>query len=611
MKKRVTYHIQVLGGIILMVLTLSFITSCSDTMLDEEGKDVSQANSSFVWARSSDTSTRLAFLRNFGVGYSYDAVEGDYCNWNGIRCQVVNRNVLERIEQVIPTVNLYGKTTVELASHSSKYTYNKRDYVAGIRLDTKVAVDLGLYSNTKRTRQDVLEDGVREQFYYSTDYSLIKGKQWLDEENMFAYIRDEEFVYMLTESFRNAVEHMKHAVYEEKHDEMYLTAMVDSFIKVYGTHVIVSATLGARLQLDLAHDMWRYNDKVKETEWTAEQILFAYSERKKNRKEEIYKFIENTSIYVSAYGGDQSYLKDFMGKTQYDGTRTFDASTAIEKWAKSVKFDDDDDKNSNVELVDMRVRPIWDFIEPLDYDEEVVERVKAEIMQDISYQQEQLGNASLFNTCFSLNIDDPKLMLRAQSGGYHTVHWSDVYQVGAKDITPIVNIVSGGKYVATICKEEIDSAQYTTVYPIYNGKIAYQEGLAFNDDNVYRMKWSYGFNKYVLQVMDQTDVPQRDSIYINDGALSLVKQKDLTYTESHPMLYLEVTGGVQYDGSFLWNAIFLPAKRGKDFILPYVAKSQDPEKLIGWYWDDKKELMVRNDSTYTYIYNPTEMDYVE
>ena len=98
MKKRVTYHIQVLGGIILMVLTLSFITSCSDTMLDEEGKDVSQANSSFVWARSSDTSTRLAFLRNFGVGYSYDAVEGDYCNWNGIRCQVVNRNVLERIE---------------------------------------------------------------------------------------------------------------------------------------------------------------------------------------------------------------------------------------------------------------------------------------------------------------------------------------------------------------------------------------------------------------------------------------------------------------------------------------------------------------------------------
>lgn len=610
MRKRVTYHIQALGGIILLVLTLSFITSCSDTMLDEEGKDVLQANSSFMWARSSDMSDHLAFLRNYGVGYSYDAVEGDYCNWNGIRCQVVNRSVLDRLESQ-QHLYLYSKTQLETASHSYKYSYNQRDYVAGIRLDTKVAVDLGLYNNTKRTRQDVLENGVKEQFYYSSDFSMIRGSQSLDYANILATVKNGKFKGLLTMSFENAVKHMMHAVYDEHHDEMYLTAMVDSFIEVYGTHVIVSAELGARLQLDLTHDMWRYNDKVAETEWTTEQILWAYSEREKNRKEEIFKFIENTSINVTAYGGDQSYLKDFLGKTRYDGTRTFDANTAIQNWVSSVKFDLDDEKNSNVEMVDMRVAPIWDFVKAIDLEGEVAERVKAEIMQDISYQQEQLGSSNLFNTSFSLNIDDPKLRLRAQSGGFQTVHWSDVYREGAKDVPPIVNIVSGGKYVATICKEEIDSAQYTTVYPIYNGKISYQEGLAFTDDNVYRVKWSYGFNKYVLQAMDQTEVPQRDSIYINDGALSLVKQKDLTYTESHPMLYLEVTGGVQYDGSFLWNAIFLPAKRGKDFILPYVAKSQNPEKLIGWYWDDKKELMVRNDTTYTYIYNPTEMDYVE
>lgn len=610
MKKRVTYHIQALGGIILMVLTLSFITSCSDSVLDEEERDVPQANSSFEWARSSDKSTRLAFLRNYGVGYSYDAVEGDYCNWNGIRCQVVNRSVLDRLEEQ-QHLYLYSKTQQEMASHSYKYTYNKRDYVAGIRLDTKVAVDLGLYNNTKRTRQDVLEDGVREQFYYSSDYSLVKGRQSLDYANLLATVKNGKFKGLLTASFENAVKHMMHAVYDEKRDEMYLTAMVDSFIKVYGTHVVVSAELGARLQLDLTHDMWRYNDKVAETEWTTEQILWAYSEREKNRKEEIFKFIENTSINVTAYGGDQSYLKDFLGKTRYDGTRTFDANTAINNWVKSVKFDLDDENNSNVELVNMRVAPIWDFVKAIDLGEEVAERVKAEIMQDISYQQELLGNSNLFNTSFSLNIDAPKLRLRNRSDGFLNFSWTDLFRLGAKDATPIVNIVSGGKYVATICKEEIDSVPYTTVYPIYNGKIAYQDGLAFNGDDVYRLKWSYGLNKYTLQSMDKAEVPQKDSIYINDGALSLVKQKDLTYTASHPMLYVEVTGGVQYDGSILWNSLFLPAKQGREFILPFALKSQNPEQLIGWYWDDKRNVAVRNDSIYTYIYNPSEMDYVE
>lgn len=609
MRKRVTYHIQALGGIILMVLTLSFITSCSDTVLDEEGKDVPQANSSFVWARSSDKSDHLAFLRNYGVGYSYDAVEGDYCNWNGIRCQVVNRSVLERLESQ-QHLYLYGKAEQDMASHSFKYTYNKRDYVAGIHLDTEVGIDLGLYSNTKRTRQDVLEDGVREQFYYSSDYSMVKGKQWLDKANLLATVKNGKFKGLLTASFENAVNHMMHAVYEEEHDEMYLTAMVDSFIKVYGTHVIVSATLGARLQLDLTHDMWRYNDKVQEKEWTTEQILFAYSERETNRKEEIYKFIENTSIYVTAYGGDQSYLKDFLGKTRYDGTRSFDANTAIKNWVSSVKFDLNDEKSSNVELVDMIVAPIWEFVGAIDLYDEVVERVKAEIMQDISYQQELLGSANLFNTSFSLNFADPKVKVRENSGGYTTLPWS-VVSKGKNGVTPVINIVSGGRFVATICKEVIDGKEYTTVYPIYNGKIGYHDGLAIDGNKAYGLKWSYPKEKYELLSMSAENVPQTDIIYINDGALSLVKQDELTYVGSHPMLYLETTGGVQYDGSFVRGNVFLPVKQDRGFVITGANESQNPSQLISWTWNANTKQCNRDESTYTYIYNPTEMDYVE
>lgn len=604
MKKRVTYHIQALGGIILLVLALGFVTSCSDTLLDEEGKDVLEVNSPFEWTRSTDKSTRLAFLRNYGVGYSYNAVEGEYCNWKDIRCQVINRQVLEWVESD-HSQQLYTNANTEMVSYSSRYTYNKRDYVAGIQLDTKSAVDLGLYNKTKRTRHDVLEDGVQEKFYYSVDYSLTKGSQSIDAVNLLAFVRGGEYENLLTLSFRNAVEHMSHAVYDEKHDELYLTAMVDSFIKVYGTHVITSATLGGRLHLDLAHDMWRYNDQVQEKQWTTEQILWSYSHREESRKDSIYKFIQNTSINVTAYGGDQSYLQGFLGETRYDGTRTFHADSAVENWSKSVKFDTNDEKNSNVELIDMKVTPIWKFIAALDPGGDVVSRVQAEIMQDITYQQQLLESSNLFNTSFSLNVDDLQVKIRVGASKYEKVPTPYISHEISK-VPHAVNIVSGGRYVATICKEEIDSTLYTTVYPIYNGKLAYQDGLAFNGDKVYRLKWSYGFNKYLLQTMDKAEMPQKEIIYINDGALSLVKQDDLTYTESHPMLYLELEGGVQYDGSFKWTSMYLPEKRGKEFIIPDVWLN-----LIGWDWDADRKLMVRNDSTYTYIYNPTEMDYVE
>lgn len=619
MTRKVTYCIQTLGGIILMVLALCLVSSCSDTLLDDDARDVPQADGAFEWTRAADRSTRLAFLRNYGVGYSYNAVNGEYCNWNDIRCQIINRNVVERVQELIPTETFYGQMTTEIVSYSSKYTYNTRDYVAGIRLDTKQAVDFGLYGKSKRTRQDVLEDGVRQQFYYSTDYSITKGQQWIDANNILAYIADGQYELMLTESFRGAVKHMMNAVYNEKHDELYLTAMVDSFLQVYGTHVVVSAVVGARLQLDLTHDMWRYNDQVQESEWTTEQILFAYSHRKENRKESIYKFIENTSINVSAYGGDQSYLTDFMGKTQYDGTRTFDAQGAIAKWSESVKFTPDDDKNSNVELVDMKVKPIWDFIEPLDIMGEVVDRVKVEIMQDISYQQDQLGSVSLFNTSFPVNIANPKVKVHESSGGFRTCSWESVrasfQDLLPQDLKPIVNIVSGGRYVATICHEEIDGKEYTTVYPIYNGKISCHDGLAIDGDKAYTIRWSYDNKGYELRQMSAKDAPQTDVVYINDGALSLVKQDELTYAEAHPMLYVESTGGVQYDGSFDSGGLYLPQKRGLNFFIADPLQGVVKWQFINWNWvkDSDSDVMkcMRDESAYTYIYSPTEMDYVE
>ena len=71
------------------------VTACSDDILLEEPKEPVAA---FQWTRAEDVETRSQFMRNFGVGYSYDAVRGSYCDWQDIRCQVLNRSFLEQTE---------------------------------------------------------------------------------------------------------------------------------------------------------------------------------------------------------------------------------------------------------------------------------------------------------------------------------------------------------------------------------------------------------------------------------------------------------------------------------------------------------------------------------
>lgn len=604
-------HIPLGIPLLLLLLCLQGLVSCSDAWQGEEVSDAPQKTSLFEWTRAEDRPTRYAFLRNYGVGYSYNAVEGEYCNWDDIRCQVVNRNVLERLEENLETP-LYGHVEYESASQNSQYSYNKRDYVAGIHLNTTAAVDLGLYNKTKRKRQDVLEDGVQQSYYYSVDRSITKGRQWLQTSDILSYVSEDQYSYLLTESFRNAVKHMQQAVCKRRHDELYLTAMVDSFIKVYGTHVIEEATLGGRVRLDLKHTMWRYNDMVSEKQWSMEEILKAYSQRQESRKDSIYHFVQNSSIYVTAYGGDQTYLKGFLGKTQYDGTREF-SFTPLDDWQKTLLLDPDDEQRSNVELIDMKVVPIWKFVEAFDSDGEVANRVKAEITQDIGYQQGLLDTQNVFNTSFSVRYTNPKVKVSNEQGGYTVFSWDDLKadtDLMPSDSHPCVHIVSGGKYVAMVCQEEIDSMLYTTVYPIYDGKASVNGGIAIRDDKAYQLIWSYVKDGYRLSPMSKPNMPQTDSIYVNEGGLSLVKQLELTYADAHPLLYLETTGGVQPDGSFKVGNIFIPMKQGLEFCIPKAPQSKSPGQLIGWDWDAATQRAVRN-STYTYIYNPSEMDYVE
>ena len=311
----------------------------------------------------------MAFLRNFGVGYGYNAVEGRYCNYDDIRCQVLNRRQLERAAVNMQEKLFFADYTTR-SFFRDTVAYSDHDYVAIFNLDENSSINCVVYSQEQTIRQNILEDGLRQNFYYCADEAQQVASQWISVASTKAAMQlglDPQ--NLLTASFRDAVSHLG-----DTNDP----AAVDSFIRVYGTHVVVGAAVGGRLHIDLKNSMKRYSRRLQEEEFKSEDLLVAFKSRSENRQlSEQYAWVEDASINVTAYGGDQSALSQLVGPQRYDGSRRFDVAS-LSAWRSSITFVPDDEYASNAEMIDMEVVPIWEFV----FDVDAAAKLRTRITSD-------------------------------------------------------------------------------------------------------------------------------------------------------------------------------------------------------------------------------------
>ena len=567
------------------IMCMAFV-SCSDELLEESLSLMEeQEGTSFEWTRAEDKETRAQFLRNFGLGYSYNAVRGAFCDWKDIRCQILNRTYLQQYQDDTgePVIHFDQSESSVISSH---FEYSIRDYVANVTLNTKEKIDIGLYNKEKRKRQYFIENGVQEQYFYTLEEKEVMLNAYVDYANVLSSYKKNP--NMLTLSFRSAVEHLRQT-------DVQNIAAVDSFINVYGTHVVVFVQLGGRLRVDLKNDMWRWNDQSQTDEWTTEQFLNAVSNKEEHRQEAEFQWLEHASLNIDARGGDQSTLTTLLGEHKYDGTRTFSLD-GISAWRKSIFYNPDDELNSNVEMVDMKVAPIWEFAEPIDHN--VALRIKAAVLQDAALQQQLLGEVNFFDTSFPIRY--PETACQWRKG---TNDWQPFTRKDESSALTVVNIESGGRYVATICHEVIDGKNLWVCYPIYEGKIKQACGLGVDDEGMsWRVKWLGGKATLINTGIEAED----DCFYINAGAVEVEREEDINYAEAHALPYIELAGGIRPDGTYQSKA-YEVYKQGEDFFLSLTG-TELPSNLVGWTFDKEKNLFKRKDN-YTYIFNKNEIRY--
>jgi hypothetical protein len=649
---------------ILPAVLLLTVVACSDDLTDDSSTSLlplrggrEGAAPAFQWTRAEDMATHATFIRNFGVGYSYNAVKGEFCNWRDIRCQVVDRNYCDFID------NMYGAkfyTYVPVSSVNcfTEFRWSQRDYVSTANMSFREEVDLGFYEGTRRKTQYVVENGVEESFYF-----LLREEQLLYDlklnynELLHAFYCDTlkggiKTTPLLTASFREAVDHLRWADPADM-------AVVDSFINVWGTHVIVESFLGGLIDVELNNYVWRYKTTGYDHEITTEEFLGEYEKKEDERKKDGFTWIEHGKLKINARGGDQSTLTNLLGDYQHDGKATFSID-GIKQWRNSIFYDPKDEIASNIEMTDMRVVPIWWFIEYID--EDLAERVQAVVEQDIDLQRKLLGERNFFSVSFPLRY--PKATCQVQTA---TDQWETFTREDSDSIPMVVNIVSGGRVVATVSEEvfnrRIDTVrvekrdtlwQYTirpvfiggtgyvldsimtgvkidsvdvvrrdslplwVAYPVYEGVVNQACGVGVDPkNNAYDVSWINGrYSVKQRKNMDANVVAQNKMFYINMGRVDVEPADGVVYEKSYPMAYYELSGGIRSDGSYQSTPL-LVRKEGPDFFIltpqggltnivgftlaPSVSKEAGG---IPYYY-------YRRNDNYHYIYNPNEMRYEE
>lgn len=584
-------HVSHTLRLVLLLATTGVATSCSDDSLEVWADDAQAPESpvAFQWTRAEDMETHALFLRNHGVGYSYDAVRGEYCNWQDIRCQVINREQVEQLQRETGQT-LLTVTPMNTVRSTGRFEYSQRDYVANVSMNLKEEIDIGLYEGEKSKRQNFIEDGIEESFYYSLNEQILRANTTLGEANLRALYND-NCAAILTTSFRRAIDHLAQGSQQDY-------AAVDSFVNVWGTHVITEAWLGGSLRIDLMNYMWRWNDKARTEEFSTYEFLKAVQGKDEHRSgTDEFQWLEHGRLNITARGGDQSTLTSLLGEHKADGTRDFSLD-GIAQWRTSINYDPADEQGSNVELVEMRVTPIWAFAELID--PFVALRIKAAILQDAAVQQSLLGEMNFFNV--SLPVACPSATCSYREA---TDQWTPFTRTDSDAEPMMVNIVSGGRYVAVVCHEEIDGHRLWVCYPVYEGKIKLACGVGVADDlSAYRVRWLNG--KCTLTAL--SDKASDGRFYITGGGVGVKRVEGITYADCQVLPAIELDGGVRPDGTYQSRA-FAVMKSGEDFTL--WADRQEAD-IVGYDYaglSDGSRHLYRRNKSYTYIYNNNELKY--
>lgn len=454
---------------------------------------VEQASST---TRSAGEAYSGSLLRSYGVGYGYDAF-GEYASYNSVRDQIISLPALRRYEQEHHTAYIIDDHSPDLTTSILEGSDSEK-LLKSLSAEAGLGLDVGFFQAHVKVGY-ASSDLKQNQYSFCTIMNNVKmASRHIDPLTFIEIARKDETV--LTEGFRYMVRKIGDAV--RQNNLLKALEYTDDLFRIYGTHFIYHADLGGKLEFCSTFDRASLDSKTKLSAAAEATFLKTCGFKMEAGQENTYSQVQTSqsnSLYVK--GGDVACTSEILN-SETDVL----ADGVIDRWYKSVKIDFNDPKNSNVELIDFKLYPIYQLIN----DDDAAALIANQLDVQIEYE----------NGIF------PKVYNRL----YTSISTSILTELLNSGERIVKNINTGNQVIGEVVREEFclngKKYQLASFYPTIAGTVLH-EGFAANKDSLYIILWKNDQCTLKPLALIQ-NVP---TIYNNDGELNIDPLPGQNYTE--------------------------------------------------------------------------------
>ena len=356
--------------ILLLVIAGIGFPACSDDLpLDETQQSPVNSDASKFWYSHMRTAAENRVMyRHHALGFSYRAVTGSKCNLGDVMCQVLNMDYIKEN-------GLYGEEIRNEVTDTVSVIRGLTDYVHQVNWHSDMSANLILFQNSASKDGFAIEKVDEETLIFNQVIGLSTRKRnvdltgLLDEDGIPGEVTENPDE-VLSENFRYALRKLEAASPNNY-------AVVDSFINIFGTHVVTGVSAGGSFDLSVRTSSRNVKTFFQEREFKENSAKFfiKWESIESSQHSTIYKNIFNTAeLKLTVKGGDASLFDGLVADPSYDNLQA--NMENYNNWVSSIEKAGGNEWDERSELIDMEVTPIWEFIP----DKDIARRVQVRIM---------------------------------------------------------------------------------------------------------------------------------------------------------------------------------------------------------------------------------------
>lgn len=435
-----------------------------------------------------------ALQRSYGVGYGYDAF-GEYASYNSVRDQVISLPALRRYEQEHKTACIVDDFSPDMETTILEGN-DSRQLLKSFSAHAGLGLNVGFFQahvEGKYSRSDLKTNA----YSFCTIMNNYKAaSRHIEPYSLVEIVRNNPGI--LTEGFRNIENKISNAV--KINNLRDAATYTEELFRIYGTHLIYHADLGGKLEFCSTFERAGLDSQTTLSVAAEASFLNMCGFKMEEGQTNTYSQTSTRqSRSISARGGDVTYTTEIL-----NCEKDVLASGLVDRWYQSVCLDFNDPKRSNVELIDFKLFPIYEFIT------DVAAR---------NFIYEQLGIEIEYEDSIFPRVYDKKYVRIDLNRFFSKEEKVEYLKSGNETII---------ETVSEFMKKSGKQYKFRSLYPVLAGEVR-REGIAVAEDSIYRILWK----DTVCTLAPIGERSQYPVLYYDDGDLEIMPADSTEYATDY------------------------------------------------------------------------------